>query len=176
MSASEAISLGLSAIAIYIAWRAYHRDEPKIKFTEFDFEVADNDIRNSQLVVSIVNVGGRGVMIERSQLRLKSGKTINRIMQHVPDKPGGALPLSSARYFDSPYDLQPGKRLRSRFQVYNMDTSETPYRFFLDYHPQDAKEVAFIDTAGKEYRKKVPRALKRRISHQWPQEIEAVRS
>lgn len=70
MTVSDILGLSGLAVAVFallISWRAYHRDGPKIRFTGLEFEVP-SDIEKTRFVVTIVNVGGRGVMLDRGLL------------------------------------------------------------------------------------------------------------
>lgn len=149
-------SLAVSAIAVFIAWRAYRRDEPDVKFTKFDF-VAPPEIQNTQLVVTVVNVGGREILLDGALLRLKSDGIIEvpkHSIQHKAVGYGGAIFFAA------------GEKIQVQFRVYRREGK--PHEFCLQYLPSEVKEVVVVDTAGREYRKKVPRSLKRQMGGQWP--------
>lgn len=171
MAFSDAVSLAafaVSAFAVFISWRAYRRDGPKIKFIGFDFETSAQ-LLDSHFLVSIVNAGGGRVVIERAQLRFEAGCTID-----LPMKEFSGLGFS----YERPTELQTGNKITAKFRVYGESRGKdyTYYLYPLRCPPYEVKEAVFIDTAGKKYKKKAPRSLKEQISHQWPQEIEVVRS
>jgi len=165
MTISDVLSLSGLAVAVFallISWRAYHRDEPKIRFTGLEFEVP-SDLEKARFVVTIVNVGGRGAMLERGLLKLQSGEEIDWAADRLWASHG--LP-------PQPFEFKAGSKLPVAFHIYDESLEYPRSRYTLRFTPNEVSEAVFVDTVGKEYSKKVPRALKRRIrSQQWPQEI-----
>lgn len=163
MSALEAIGLGLSVVAVYISWRAYHRDTAKIKFVEFSLETSVV-IEDTQFCVLIVNVGRRTVLLESTLLRFRWGGTIELPWNHLPHRV-----INVPRSLTSIVELEEGQKLYVYYPVYQRNKS----MYVLQHPPYDIIEVVFIDTNGKKYRKKAPRSLRRRAIRRWPKEINA---
>ena len=164
MDAAVIISLGISfgsfavsAIAVFIAWRAYHRDEPKIKFTEVSFVAPREEVQNARLVLTVVNVGRREILLDKVLLKLKSGSAIEIPNYRISgaERTGGTILLAG------------GTKIRPEFPVYYSPQGK-PREIHLHYLPSEVKEAVVVDTAGKEYRKKVSRSLKRQMSGHWP--------